>query len=1412
VRFHNEVWGGQTVKARFAAFPRWAMILPTVLVVLVVGLGSWTAGCTGDETVERPAGTSASASKETSVPLTDEERSWLREHPTIRVAQDPGWPPVEFADEDGRPAGMSEDYLRLVERRLGITFERVIGLSWQEAYEKLRRWDIDMTTCVAFTAERGEFWAFTEPYLDIPIVIAAHSDVTYVNDMRELVGKRIAVVDGYVAAEWLARDYPDLELVKVASVQAGLDLVERGEVFAFVDNMLVIGYQMAQSQLVDLKIAGETPYANAQAMAVRKDWTILAGIVQKALDTISETERNEIYQRWVPIRYERGFDYRLLWQMLVVFVLIVAVLALWNRRLWGEIKRRRTAETALGDSEQRFRTLFDVASFPLCYVDKNGALADFNRRFVETFGYTHEDVPTLAEWWRLAYPDPEYRRWVVETWDAAVRNAAENDTDIEPIEYEVTCKDGRVLTMLISGTTLGEGLLGTFFDVTDRKRAEAAVLEEKAFSDTLLDAPQDTVFVFDPATGRPIRWNRYFVQVSGYSDSEITRMKAPDDFFGKDDLERARAAMARVVAEGRGVVELSLITKAKMRIPFEYAGSLVTTPEDRTLLLVIGRDVTERKATERALEARQRELERLYEFASGLAAARSGVEIFEYIARKLKEITGGVSATFGLYDPLKQSVQVKYMDIDKNVVSDLARVLGGSRLADTAFPIGEEQYRRLLDSPVGYMPSLSEATFGVVPKFASDAVQRLQGVDRFLGIGYILEGELYGTSVVALRPADPDPSPELVKSFAEMVAVSLRRVRAEAATRESNERFALAFQTSPWAMTITRAADGKFIDVNDAFTTMTGYTREEALAGTSVDMNLWVDGVDRDRVLTALSAGQPVMGEEFLFRRKDGTIMTGFFSARTIQLGQSMCVLSSINDITLRKLAEADRDRLTTAIEQAGEAIIITDIEGTIEYVNPAFERVTGYSPEEVRGQNPRVLKSGEHPDSYYRELWQTISSGQTWEGRIVNKRKDGTLYTEEATISPVFDAAGRIVNYVAVKRDITEQLRVAAQFQQALKMESVGRLAGGVAHDYNNMLSVIVGYAELAQGRTSPDEPLYADLDEIVKAAKRSAEITKQLLTFARKQAIAPHVLDLNKTVEGMLKMLARLIGEDIDLVWRPGSGVWPVRMDPAQIDQILANLCVNARDAISDVGRVVIETENVILDETYTGEGVGPVSGEYVLLSVRDDGSGMDEETLSQVFEPFFTTKGVGRGTGLGLGTVYGIVKQNEGLIDVESELGRGTRFKIYLPRHVGEAEESAPGTVADSPPSRGETILIVEDEAAILKLAVRILVEMGYQVISAGTPGQALEVAAEHAKGGPLGVIDLLLTDVIMPEMNGRELAERLRATYPDLRTLFMSGYTADVIVNRGVLDEGVHFIQKPFSMLEMAAKVREALDGM
>ncbi len=516
-------------------------------------------------------------------------------------------------------------------------------------------------------------------------------------------------------------------------------------------------------------------------------------------------------------------------------------------------------------------------------------------------------------------------------------------------------------------------------------------------------------------------------------------------------------------------------------------------------------------------------------------------------------------------------------------------------------------------------------------------------------------------------------------------------------------------------------------------------------------------------------------------------------------------------DASMKSLLDSEA-RFRTLVEAAPDGVFI-QTGGCFRYLNPAARALFG-------ADDAHDLVGTKVLDAFVPEVRATVAERI----RRLNVDRESQARLEERVLRPdgsTVDAEFAGVPFVhggepgalvfardvsARKRDEAERDTLREQLTQAQRLESVGRLAGGVAHDYNNMLGVIIGTCELAMDRVATGDPLMDDLESILQAANRSADITRQLLAFARKQTIAPRVLDLDEAVAGLLKMLRRLIGEDLHLAWCPGVDVWPVLMDPAQLDQLLANLCVNARDAISGVGKITIESENVTLDEAYCATHYGFHPGDYVVLGVSDDGCGMDRETLSHIFEPFFTTKAPGEGTGLGLATVHGIVSQNGGFINVYSEPGHGTTFRVYLPRHAAVPTERSIGANTAPVLGRQEWVLVVEDEEAILGLAAQMLERLGYQVMTASSPEDALRLAQTHPEP-----FDLLVTDVIMPGMNGRDLSTRLQERLPRLRTLFMSGYTANVIAHRGVLDPGVHFLQKPFSRSDLARKVREALDA-
>lgn len=628
---------------------------------------------------------------------------------------------------------------------------------------------------------------------------------------------------------------------------------------------------------------------------------------------------------------------------------------------------------------------------------------------------------------------------------------------------------------------------------------------------------------------------------------------------------------------------------------------------------------------------------------------------------------------------------------------------------------------------------------------------------------------------------------------------------AEEALRASEEKYRSLFEGN-LAGVLYASLDGTVLDCNDALARILGYDSRPEVLGLNVS-DFFPDPADREQVREALRNGKALANFEKSVPRKDGRLVWLLINACLVKglRGQPAVIQATLIDITERKEAEAERMLLMTAIEQSADGIVITDAQGTIQYVNPAFTHVTGYSREEALGKNPRILKSGMHEEAYYRELWETILGGTIWQGEITNRRSDGSLYPEQMSITPVRNQRGEITHFIAIKAEVTERKRLEQQLWQAQKMEAVGRLASGVAHDFNNLLTIISGYSELLLEHPSTVEPLQGYVNEIRNASGRASSLTRQLLAFSRQQVLAPRVLDLNAIVSNVGKMLKRLIGEDVDLVTILAESLWPVKADPGQIEQVLLNLAVNARDAMPNGGKLTIQTANVEMEKGYSQRHLLVLPGPYVLLTFSDTGCGMDAQTQARVFEPFFTTKEKGKGTGLGLAMVYGIVKQSGGYIWVYSEVGKGTTFKIYLPRSV-EVVESEPRRDGVMAQQGTETLLLVEDEDAVRLLVRSVLEEKGYRVLEARGGEEALKLSEQC--GGP---IELLVTDVVMPQMSGPELAGRLAKSRPQIKVLYISGYTDSAVLNQGVLDSGAALLQKPFSPQALARKVREVLSG-
>lgn len=531
--------------------------------------------------------------------------------------------------------------------------------------------------------------------------------------------------------------------------------------------------------------------------------------------------------------------------------------------------------------------------------------------------------------------------------------------------------------------------------------------------------------------------------------------------------------------------------------------------------------------------------------------------------------------------------------------------------------------------------------------------------------------------------------------------------------------------------------------------------------------------------------------------------LAGAFNNMTRDLGTTMNGL------------RASEERYRAIFEKSPVGILQASLDGELLGANPTFVTMMRYeSYEQMKEETDNIQESFYRYSSQRKDvIEELLQTGLIRNKEIQMKRRDGEFFWISLNITLIRDNAGEPLRIESHIYDIDDKItaekereELQLQLTQSQKLEAIGKLAGGVAHDFNNILSVIIGKSELALMKMRATDPFRKSFSDIKKAAEHSANLTRQLLAFARKQTIAPQVADINAIMGDTMTMLRRIISENIDLKQVPASNVWMIKVDPDQVAQVLTNLCVNARDAISGNGQIIIRTENCSLDETYYRDKSSYRPGDYVCLSVSDNGCGMDQETQKHIFEPFFTTKDLHTGTGLGLATVYGIIRQNNGFIVVYSEKNQGTTFKVFLPRYRGRAPRDLPQKQNQETPRGRESILLVEDERDLLQISEQMLTELGYRVFAANGPKEALEYMAEHGN-----TIDLLLTDVIMPQMNGRDLVARVNSTHPRIRHLYMSGYTADIIAHQGILEEGIVFLQKPFSVHELAIKVRTVLDA-
>jgi PAS domain S-box-containing protein len=911
-------------------------------------------------------------------------------------------------------------------------------------------------------------------------------------------------------------------------------------------------------------------------------------------------------------------------------------------------------------------------------------------------------------------------------------------------------RDGREIEVLVSSSVIhyggGKAVLSFNRDITERKRAERALRESEDRYRDLVEHSRDLICTHD-LRGRLLSVNKEPARILGYAPEEL--LKVPmQELVSPDFRDKFDDYLQEIRREGYAQGFLAVRTRSGETRIWEYRNTLRTEGVPEPVVRGMAHDVTERKRAEKALHESEERFRSLVE-----------------------------NATVGIYRTTPDGrILMANPALVKMMGYESFEKLAARNLEEEGFEpdYTREEFKSELERD-GEIKAL-EASW-----------KRHDGTILFVR-----------ESAHAIRDSNGK-----VLFYDGIVEDVTERTRSE----EARAYLASIVESSDDAI-IGKTCEGVVQSWNTGAERLYGYTATEII-GQSVLVLVASDRREEvEGFLDRIRKGEVVEHHETVGVRKDGRRIDVSLTLSPLRnsRGEVTGASSIARDITERKGAQESLLRLRQAVDASGEVVFMTDREGIITSVNPEFTRLYGYTPEEVVGKaTPRILKSGNMSGDDYARFWNAIQEKRVVRGTIVNRAKDGRLISVESSVNPIQDEPGEIIGFLAIQRDVTERKQLEQQFLQAQKMEAVGRLAGGVAHDFNNLLTVINGYSDLMLEGEPPGSGARSHLEEIRRAGERASALTRQLLAFSHRQVVMPVVLDLNAIVEGMQKMLRRLIREDIELHTRLAEDLGQVKADAGQVEQVIMNLAVNARDAMPTGGKLIIETANVELEDEYARSHADVTPGKYVLLALSDTGCGMDAETQSHIFEPFYTTKGRGKGTGLGLSTVYGIVKQSGGHVNVYSEVGHGTVFRAYFPR-IDEPAEAVAGESTHAGELTGsETVLLAEDEPSVRSLAAEAMRGNGYAVLEAGDAEQALVLWTQH-----LEEIALLVTDVIMPGMNGKELADRLKQSRPELKVLFISGYTADAIAQHGILEEGIEFLPKPFTPRDLLAKLRATLD--
>lgn len=1027
-------------------------------------------------------------------------------------------------------------------------------------------------------------------------------------------------------------------------------------------------------------------------------------------------------------------------------------------RLFRDYEHQIEDRKALRERERKYRDLVQNVNSAIIRWKTDGTITYLNEYAQELFGYDSDGI--VGRNVGILIPKRETTGRDLSTWVEDI--AAHPELYANAINENV-CRDGRRIWMAWTNKAIvDEGqrvteILAVGSDITALKRAEEDLKNaEERYRSVFANAAIGVDLV--DAEGRFVEANASLAQMLGYSVDELTELTI-FDVTHPEDVENSRSRYQKMV---QGQTDSYRFEKRYVRkdgaiVWADVSVSPVRGPDGNHVATIgVIADVTDRKNSEEELKTSHHRLDQIIQFlpdATMVIDTDGRIIAWNKAMEELTGVPGSSMLGKGDYE-----YALPFYGTRRPVMLDL--VLNPDEEIASRYLFVKREGNRLFSET--YLPDF-----------------RGHGPTWFWNVAAPLYDE-NGRVVGAI---------ESVRDITKLK-------QSEEALRTSEERFRILADGAFEGIVISK--EGVILDCNNVFCEMTGYSLDEIVGMNVVDMV--VPEFKRIALQHILSGSQEEYESAIL--RKDGLIVPAKVKGKNFPYEGGTARIASVRDMSETRKAQETQKRLATAIEQAAEGVLITDKDGLIQYANPAVERITGFSREELVGNTPRIFRSGEHDQEFYHNLWETIKSGKTWSGRFTNRKKDGSLYYEDATVSPVRGTSGEIVNFVAVKRDITETLELSKQLYHAQKMEAVGTLAGGIAHDFNNILQVVLGYSELVLSDEQFPSRFREDLARINQASRNGADLVQRLLTFSRKTEIKPLHINLNRRIEQLRQMLSRTISKLIQIELILADDLAAINADPTQVDQILVNLAVNARDAMPTGGRLIIETENVTLDANYSRAHLGATPGRYVLLTVSDTGHGMDKETLQHIFEPFFTTKGQGEGTGLGLATVYGIVKQHGGYIMCYSEPGAGTTFKIYFPAIV--ADEELTGTAVKIIPRKGAgTILLVDDEEHVRDLGVQILTKAGYKVVTASNGKEAVNMYARRGDE-----IVLVVLDLMMPEMGGKKCLQNLRELNPQVRVIIASGYSANGATKETLSSGAKGFVNKPYDirqLLEVVGKV-------